>query len=120
MWHYNFLRRPPIRADSGLIERPYAAAFHGAELPYLFGTYDVRDWPWTDADHRLGRQLRAAWLSFVATGDPSAEGAPAWPQFSEHVPSTLVWDLPSPRVADVPYRDRMAVFDEFNRLTASG
>jgi len=118
LWHYNFLRRPPIPPDSDLIEKSYAAAFHGADVPYLFGTYGVRDWPWTDADRTLGRQLRAAWLSFLATGDPSVQGPVSWPQFSEHTPSTLVWDLPSPHIADVPYRDRMAAFDEFNQLAA--
>lgn len=119
VWHYNFTREPPIPPDSDIIEKSHAGAFHGSELPYLFGTHHVWAWPWTDADTALGRQVRAAWLSFATTGDPSTHGAISWPRFSERTPTTLVWDLPSPMVADVPYRDRMAAFDEFHGLVMS-
>lgn len=121
VWHYNFLRQPPISSQSDVAEKSFAGAYHGAELPYLFGTHAVWDWSWTEADYALGRQLRAAWLAFASTGSPSthadnASGAPFWPKFSEHEPTTLVWDLPTPGVSDVPSRERMAAFDGFNGL----
>jgi para-nitrobenzyl esterase len=112
VWHYNFRHEPPIGESSDVAEKSFAAAYHGAELPYLFGTYDIWDWPWTEADHALGQQLRAAWLAFASTGHPT----PSWPEFSEHEPTTLVWDVPAPTVSDEPSRERMAVFDDFNGL----
>lgn len=122
VWHYMFNHQPPIDPHSDIVEKAFASAFHGAELPYLFGTFDTWDWPWTPADHTLGRQIRAAWLAFASTGDPTAQGdsstaMPYWPRFSENAPTTLVWDVPAPRVADVAVRDRMAVWDRFNGLT---
>lgn len=73
---YRFDWRAP---DSGL------GACHCLELPFLFGTRAAwRDAPmlrgadW-DADvEPLGAVMRAAWLRFVHTGDPSTE-ARAWP-----------------------------------------
>lgn len=120
VWHYRFLRQPPIAPDSDIVEQAHAGSFHGAEIPYLFGTFEVWDWPWTGADYELGRQVRAAWLSFAATGDPVAQNdsipAVRWPAFSENRPSTMVWDIPTPFVADVHSGDRMAAFDRFNGL----
>ncbi len=121
VWHYMFLRQPPIGPHSDVAEKAYAAAFHGAELPYLFGTHHVWDWPWTNADYALGRELRAAWLAFAATGDPAGQperirAAPLWPEFSETEPTTLVWDLPNPSVDDVILHERIAALDDFNGL----
>ncbi|WP_331748254.1 carboxylesterase family protein [Streptomyces chartreusis] len=117
--HYMFLRQPPIGADSDVAEKSFAAAFHGADLPYLFGTYDVWNWPWTAADRTLGRQLRAAWLAFADTGDPTSGDSslqlPSWPEFAEDAPTTMVWGLPAPIVSDVISRERMAAFDEINK-----
>jgi len=121
VWHYNFRRPPPMRSDSDVVERPFAGAYHGAELAYLFGTFGVWDWSWTADDHRLGRQVRAAWLAFARTGNPAAPdsdalGTPYWPAFLEEEPTTMVWDVPQPVVSDVPSRERMATFDAFNGL----
>ncbi|MTD54947.1 carboxylesterase/lipase family protein [Amycolatopsis pithecellobii] len=125
IWHYGFLRQPPISQDSDLVEESFAAAFHGAELPYLFGTYDVWKWPWTEADRALGRLMRGTWLAFARTGDPTVAedfGAeiPLWPEFSADAPSTLVWDLPGPRVSDVVSHERMAAFDVVNGVAVGG
>ncbi|MGE0216363.1 carboxylesterase/lipase family protein [Mycolicibacterium sp.] len=121
VWHYVFLRQPPISTHSDVAEKAYAGAFHGAELPYLFGTHHVWDWAWTPADHTLGRQVRAAWLSFAASGDPMGQPdrtpvLPWWPRFAENETTTLAWDLPTSGVAEVVSRERMAMLDEFNGL----
>lgn len=120
VWFYNFLRQPPVVGD--VAERHYAGAYHGAELPYLFGTYAVWDWPWTDADHALGRQLRSTWLRFAETGDPSGvagdgSAIPVWDPFSVHAPSALAWDVPTPTMVEVPHRERLAAFDTIHGLT---
>jgi len=57
-------------------------AYHGAELPYVFGTHD----PWmvtTEADLRLSRQMMAYWTRFAATGNPNADDLPHWSPFAE-------------------------------------
>lgn len=51
-------------------------ATHAAELPYLFGGQGGA--PLTPEQQELARQMRAAWLAFAATGDPSTADLPEW------------------------------------------
>jgi para-nitrobenzyl esterase len=112
-WHYWFDRVPPIPASADVIERDYAAAFHTAEVPYVFKNLAVRDWPWTAADHRLAGLISGAWQSFARTGDPNGDGLPTWPRYDPGEPSTLVWDL-SPHVGQPLDQRRMDFLDRFN------
>jgi len=59
-------------------------AFHGSELPFVFGTTDRTPpaWPKPPADAEtaaLSDAMVGYWTSFAATGRPTAAGAPAWP-----------------------------------------
>jgi para-nitrobenzyl esterase len=57
-------------------------AYHGAELPYTFGTHP--DWmTTTDVDRKLTEQMLGYWTTFAATGNPNTEGLPEWPTFTE-------------------------------------
>ena len=61
-------------------------AFHGSELPYVFGTFDRvgPNWPKipdTPAEHALSNAMLDYWTSFAATGTPRAANAPDWPAF---------------------------------------
>jgi para-nitrobenzyl esterase len=71
-------------------------AFHGAELPFVFGTNPER-WPYVDAAAEVGRLVRDYWVAFAATGDPNGAGRPEWPRFSSEAPSLLELDR-APRV----------------------
>jgi para-nitrobenzyl esterase len=56
-------------------------AYHGAELPYTFGTHGA----WittTDVDRKLTEQILSYWTAFAATGNPNENGLPHWPAFS--------------------------------------
>lgn len=55
-------------------------AYHGAELPYVFGTHP--SWmSTTDVDLNLTDQILSYWTQFAATGDPNMDGLPDWPDF---------------------------------------
>ena len=61
-------------------------AFHASELPYVFGTTDRTPalWPKIPADATEGRMTEAMtgyWSSFARTGEPRANGEPAWPRY---------------------------------------
>ncbi len=73
-WMYYFAR---VRdGEAGAQVR----AYHGAELPYIFGTHD----PWittTAVDWQLSDQMIAYWIQFATMHDPNAVGLPDWPFF---------------------------------------
>ena len=89
-------------------------AYHGAELPYVFGTHDA--WlPTSDSDWQLSRTMMRTWVNFAATGSPEGEGLPRWPQFRSPGPTNVLeWstrpsviDTPEPRLCEI-YRSRLA------------
>ena len=89
------LTRGAAAADRGAA----FGAFHGAELPFVFGANRER-WPYVDAEPELGRLVRDYWVAFASTGDPNRSGRPAWPRFSPTRPSLLELDR-APRVRSV-------------------
>ena len=74
-WVYYFSR---VRdGDAGATVR----AYHGAELPYVFGTHDA----WmttTDTDIALTRQMMSYWINLASNANPNGGNLPDWPAFS--------------------------------------
>jgi len=74
-WVYRFSRRRPGPGGDAL------GAYHGAELPYVFGSHDV--WlPMEPADTALTAALMDYWVAFARRGDPNVAGRPSWPGYS--------------------------------------
>lgn len=62
--------------------------FHGAEIPYIFGTMSLTPpyWPEIPASktvQKLSTHLMDFWTEFARTGKPSSPGAPEWRSFGE-------------------------------------
>jgi para-nitrobenzyl esterase len=70
-------------------DKPQYGAFHTSEVPYVFGTLDKLQRPWTEADRKLSATMMSYWANFAATGDPNGTGVPAWPAFSATQPTLL-------------------------------
>jgi carboxylesterase type B len=70
---YNFARVIPNPAVT-LLD---LGAFHGAELPYVFGSVPAP----TDVDDLLGDRMRAYWTSFATKGKPKAKKAEGWGKY---------------------------------------
>jgi para-nitrobenzyl esterase len=82
-WPPNFLI-PPV-------------ATHTSELPYLFDQPDAPFQGPLDPDQeRLATAMRAAWVSFATSGDPSTAGVP-WPSFDDRA-LTMSLVPPQPQV----------------------
>jgi para-nitrobenzyl esterase len=81
-------------------QSPALGACHGLDLPLTFGTVDgplasmaLGSPPPAEAV-TLSEELRKAWTSFAATGDPG------WPEYRRGEALTRIWDVPSSVVAD--------------------
>ncbi|KAI0416282.1 Alpha/Beta hydrolase protein [Xylaria grammica] len=93
-WFYEFTRAPPIPADSDIVEKDFAGAFHLVGLLYAFGNLDVWPWDWTDADRALSAAMRDAYVRFVRAGIPAAgpAGGETWLPLSADRPVSRIWD----------------------------
>jgi para-nitrobenzyl esterase len=81
-WYF-FSHVPPPPPGLLMGGRPAAelGAYHGGELVYIWNNLHLKDWPWTDADRRLGGVVSSMWTQFAKSGDPNGPGLPQWPAY---------------------------------------
>jgi para-nitrobenzyl esterase len=72
-WLYRFGYVPPFAAGIGL------GAFHGAELAFVFGN-QFRQGTFSATERELIDRIQSLWVSFAATGRPTAAGID-WPAY---------------------------------------
>lgn len=97
---YEFAWASPMRGGA-------LGACHGIDVPFTFGVADsgiarslVGSQVSSDFE-TLSAELRAAWTSFAATGDPG------WPRYETTDRLTRVWDVPSAVRADTVRNSRL-------------
>ena len=105
---YLFDHDYPAASELGL------RAFHGAELPFMFGTIwqTADNWPRIPrtADQRaLSDAMVQYWASFARSGRPVAEGQADWPAFGE-AENVMVFDE-QPRVVRDVLGDRYDFYE---------
>lgn len=77
-------------------------AFHGSEIPFVFGTlWTTPSWwprpPRDGRDQGLSDAMLAYWAAFVRDGVPGAPDAPAWPAYGPDRGYMAFEDAPRPR-----------------------
>jgi para-nitrobenzyl esterase len=80
-WVYYFDHDYPAAAAADL------TAFHAAEVPFVFGTFDATPPGWpaiqdVPRERLISDAMLDYWTSFASTGRPTATGGPAWPLFA--------------------------------------
>ncbi|KAJ8127304.1 hypothetical protein O1611_g6333 [Lasiodiplodia mahajangana] len=114
-WYYEFLRAPPIPADSEIIEKDFAGAFHLAGMLYAFGNLDAWEWDWTDTDRSLSRKMMQSWVQFVKTGSPE-NGIDPWPAFDLSRDLARLWGNdgePTLSVHEPHVQQAIALWDKY-------
>jgi len=83
------------------IAREKIGAFHGDEVPYVFGDLKLvtgaldgapRAGRWEAVDFRLSDAMLGYWANFVKTGDPNGGGLPKWPRYDSGNPLMRFFD----------------------------
>ncbi len=110
-FYYHWSHVPPIRvADefAGIMR----GAYHGVELPYVFGHLEYLDWPWGEYDLALRDAVSSFWVNFARTGDPNSGELPQWTAFDPAQPSAMRF---GERIGmgPVPRLEQMSFWDEW-------
>ena len=110
---YHFSHEPPLPPDHDYSEavRGRLGAFHTAEIPYVFGTLDKRNWPWREADRELAETMSSYWVNFATQGDPNGAGLPVWPLFDPQAPTVMHFG-DGIAAEDLPERALFDLWDE--------
>ena len=74
-----------------------AGAWHGTDVPFTFGNFDVDDYPSPPLPdpataHALSSTMVDSFAAFARTGIPSALSLPAWPTFTPRGRACLSFD----------------------------
>ncbi len=104
VYRYYFTAVPPSPKQT-------IGAFHGAEIPFVFGE-GLPMFPVADDAHLLEREMGDRWFAFAATGVPDSPGRDPWPAYTEGDPRQLVLDRPASSVASVPDQPGIDVMRE--------
>jgi len=102
VWMYRFSRAREGRTGK------FWRAYHGVELPYVFGTHDA--WMETsETDLRVTATAMSYWLQFAKTGNPNGPGTASWPDFSK--PGFNVQEINRPvRTIDAPDPELCSIY----------
>jgi para-nitrobenzyl esterase len=82
---------------------------HGLEIPFVFDHPDAAPMTGSTPErYGLAATMSRSWAAFARSGDPNADGLPAWPTYDEATRATMLFDIES-RVENDPRREeRMA------------
>lgn len=82
-------------------------AFHGSEIPFVFGNVRAGEGAWTEEDEELSRMLSGYWVNFITRGDPNGSGLPRWERYTPDAATVMDLgtqfasvDVSSPRKLD--------------------
>ena len=89
-------------------------AGHGSDVPYAFQTLAGRDGAQPDdADAALSDVISSYWVNFTKTGDPNADGLPAWPAYSDASPKAMIFNNGAGAAEDYPNMEKLQAMDKY-------
>ncbi len=97
-------------------------AFHGLEVPFVFGTRRhhalARFLAGGDEAKELSHRISDAWIAFARLGDPSSPGLGHWPVYTAPEHKTLMLGA-KPEIVDGPLEAERSIWDELGGAPGS-
>jgi para-nitrobenzyl esterase len=85
---------------------------HGQDVAYVFQHLNASDTLTTKTDVKISEAMATYWTNFAKHGDPSGEGVPAWPAFSDANPVVMYFGQ-TPHTGSVPSAEALKVLDAY-------
>jgi para-nitrobenzyl esterase len=102
---YWFNWHPPVQG------KDIYGAFHGADLPYVFGQLTLFGIEPTDADRTFSEFMAETWVRFASTGNPNGGGIEGWQAFTPENEAYYILG-PEPSPADALRLPEMALIEK--------
>lgn len=80
--------------SNGGIALELLGAYHGIELPYVFGDLTIAGYSPTGGEQGLSVAIQGYWARLAATGNPNSDDAPSWPEYVSATDPYLALDDP--------------------------
>ncbi len=116
---YYWARNTPTWPGQAFAENAPASllgAYHGSQVPYVFGSLQLLDREFQPVDRKLSAQWQSYLINFARTGDPNGGSAPVWSPYSKEGSALTMSD--TTQSGPVPNRDKMEFFQSI-ALTSS-
>lgn len=89
-------------------------AFHASEVPFFFGTVDVRHGDaTTSADRAAARLAHEYWINFARSGVPSAKEGGRWSPYRAATDAVMIFDAAGAHEEADPIRARLDFIEQF-------
>lgn len=108
-FYYYFDQHPDYPADS---PRAGYGSPHGQEVAFVFKHLDATNPQTTKTDLEISDAMATYWTNFAKRGDPSGEGVPVWPAFSDANPVVMYFSQ-TPHTGPVPSAEPLKSLDAY-------
>jgi para-nitrobenzyl esterase len=85
---------------------------HGQDVAYVFQHLNPKSPEATSTDQEISEAMATYWTNFAKHGDPSGEGVPAWPAYSDANPVAMYFSQ-TPHTGPVPSANSLKVLDAY-------
>jgi para-nitrobenzyl esterase len=85
---------------------------HGQDVAYVFKHLDASNPLTTKTDLEISEVMATYWTNFAKYGDPSGEGVPVWPAFSDANPVVMYFNQ-TPHTGPVPSAESLKSLDAY-------
>jgi para-nitrobenzyl esterase len=108
-FYYYFDQHPDYPADSPQADR---GSPHGQDVAYVFQHLNASNPQITKIDQEISEAMATYWTNFAKTGDPSGNGVPVWPAFSDANPVVMYFNK-TPHTGPVPSAESLKSLDAY-------